>query len=107
MKSLYEQEKELFARHADVAGGKYISADKARQLLGKDAVRYALNVAKGDWRFTLYANMWGNGAEGTLIDVLTFDGFSKAFHYFWVVEVRKGIHNAYQTPDYLARPEFA
>ena len=51
MKSMYEQEKAIFARHANIAGGKYISVEKAVQLLGKDAVQYAINVVKG------YANM--------------------------------------------------
>lgn len=46
MKSIYEQEKEIFARHADIAEGKYISVKKAVELLGKDAVQYAVNAVK-------------------------------------------------------------
>lgn len=101
MKSLYEQEKELFARHAEIADGKYISVEKVRKLLGKDAVQYAVNAVKGYSNMEVYYNLHNN------TPVLTFDGFLKAFRYFRMVEIKKGLYNAYQTPDYLGRPEFA
>lgn len=101
MKSMYEQEKAIFARHANIAGGKYISVEKAVQLLGKDAVQYAINVVKG------YANMAACYNIHDDVEVLTVDGFLNAFSFFHMMEIKKGLYNAYQTPDYLGRPEFA
>ena len=100
MKSLYEQQKELFARHADVAGGKYISVETARNLLGKSAVQYAVNAVKGYSSCVAYRNIFGD------VEVLTFDGFSKAFDFFRMMEIKNGRYNAYQTPDYLVRRRF-
>lgn len=93
MKSMYEQKKEIFARHADIKDGKYISKEKAVQLLGKDAVRYAINAVKG------YSNMaaYRNFCDG--VEVLTFDGFLNAFSFFHMMEIKKGLYNAWQTPD--------
>lgn len=101
MKSMYEQEKAIFARHADIAGGKYISKEKAVQLLGKDAVQYAINAVKGYFNMAEYRNI----CDG--VEVLTFDGFLNAFSFFHMMEIKKGLYNAWQTPNYLDRPEFA
>lgn len=101
MKSMYEQEKEIFARHADIAGGKYISVGKATQLLGNDAVQYSVNAVKGYSNRAAYHNVYGD------VEVLTVDGFLKAFSFFHMMEIKKGLYNAWQTPDYLGRPEFA
>lgn len=100
MKSLYEQEKELFARYADVAGGVYISVEKARNLLGKNAVQYITNAVKGYPNMAAYRNVYGN------VEALTFKGFSKAFDFFRMMEIKNGRYNAWQTPDYLARRRF-
>lgn len=100
MKELYEQEKELFARHADVAGGAYISVGRARGLLGKSAVQYAVNAVRGCPVEAEYRNIYGD------VEVLTFKGFSKAFGFFRMMEIKKGMYNAWQTPDYLARRRF-
>lgn len=100
MKSLYEQQKELFARHADVAGGEYISVEKARGLLGKSAVLYAVNAVRGCPAEVEYRNIYGD------VEVLTFKGFSKASDFFRMMEIKKGWYNAWQTPDYLARRRF-
>lgn len=101
MKSLYEQEKILFARHADIENDRYISLEKARQLLGNDAVQYACNAVKGWRNMGMYYNVYGG------MSVLTFKGFCYAFQYFDIIEIKKGLHSAFETPDYLARPEFA
>lgn len=100
MKSLYQQEKELFARHADVADGKYISVEQVATLLGKDAVKYAINAVKGHYNAANFYNVF------EMSTVLTYDGFSYAFTYYRMMEVKEGKYNEYQTPDYLARPEF-
>lgn len=100
MKSLYEQQKELFDRHADVAGGKYISFGKVKNLLGKNAVLYVVNAVKGYPFFAKYINVYGH------VDVMTFEGFSKAFDFFRIMEIKDGKYNAWQTPDYLTRPGF-
>ena len=101
MKSMYEQEKEIFVRHADVARGEFISTEKATQLLGRGAVQYAVNAVKG------YSNMaaYRNFCDG--VEVLTLDGFSNAFSFFHMMEIKKGLYNAWETPNYLDRPEFA
>lgn len=101
MKSMYEQKKEIFARNADIAGGKYISVERSTQLLGKDAVRYAINAVKGYSNMAAYYNIYDG------VEVLTLDGFLNAFRFFHMMEIKKGLYNAYQTPDYLGRPEFA
>lgn len=101
MKLMYEQEKEIFTRHADIAGGKYISVGKAVQLLGKDAVQYAVNAVKGYPNRAAYHNVYSD------VEVLTVDGFLNAFSFFHMMEIKKGLYNAWQTPDYLGRPEFA
>lgn len=100
MKSIYEQEKELFSRHADIAEGKYISVKKAVELLGKDAVQYAVNAVKHYPGKARYYNIHDD------VKVLTVDGFSNAFSFFRMMEIKDGLYNAYQTPDYLGRPEF-
>lgn len=101
MKSMYEQKKEIFVRHADIKGGKYISKEKAVQLLGKDAVQYAINAVKE------YSNMaeYRNICDG--VEVLTLDGFLNAFKFFHMMEIKEGLYSAWQTPNYLDRPEFA
>lgn len=101
MKSMYEQEKEIFARHAGIAGGKYISVGKAAQLLGGDAVQYAANAVRGYSNMAAYYNIHGD------VEVLTEKGFLMAFSFLRMMEVKAGLYNAWQTPDYLARPEFA
>lgn len=101
MKSMYEQEKELFAHHADIAGGKYISVEKVKQLLGRDAAKYAVNAVKGYPNMAMYYNTHDG------VEVLTIDGFLMAFSFFHMMEIKKGLYNAWQTPDYLGRPEFA
>lgn len=101
MKSMYEQEKAIFNRHADIADGKYISKEKAVQLLGKDAVQYAINAVKGYGDMAAYYNIYDD------VPVLTLNGFLNAFSFFHMMEIKKGLYNAYQTPDYLGRPEFA
>lgn len=101
MKSLYEQKKELFARYADIADGKYISVERAEQLLGKDAVQYAINASDNVGHWGVHTNVWG------MTNVFTFNGFSEAFSFFRRMEIKEGYYNAYQTPDYLSRPEFA
>lgn len=101
MKSMYEQKKEIFARHADIAGGKYISVEKVAQILGEDAVQYVLNAVKGYSGMAEYYNIHDD------IEVLTFDGFLKAFKFFHIMEIKEGFYNAWQTPNYLDRPEFA
>lgn len=100
MKSLYQQQKEIFNRHADIADGKYISYEKVTQLLGKAALQYAINAVKGYYNIAEYRNVHGKTS------VLTFSGFSRAFDYFWTMEIKKGLHSAFEVPDYLARPEF-
>lgn len=100
MKSTYEQKKEIFARHADIAGGKYISAKKAALLLGDDAVQYVVNAVKGYANKAAHYNVYGD------TEVLTVDGFLNAFSFFRMMEIKKGLYNAYQIPDYLSRPEF-
>lgn len=100
MKSMYEQKKEIFARHASIAEGKYIAKEKAVQLLGKDAVQYAINSVKDYPNMAAYYNIHDD------VEVLTVNGFLNAFSYFHMMEIKKGLYNAYQTPDYLGRPEF-
>lgn len=100
MKSLYQQQKEIFARHADIADGKYISHEKVIQLLGKAALQYALNAVKGYYNRAVYWNIHGT------TPVLTFDGFLYAFDYLWFMEIKKRLHSAFEVPDYLTRPEF-
>ena len=102
MKSMNEQGKEIFARHANITGGKYISKEKAEQILGKDAVQYAINAVKGYGNMAAYYNIRHDDVE-----VLTINGFLNAFSFFYMMEIKKGLHNAYQTTDYLNRPEFA
>lgn len=100
MKSLYEQERVIFKRFADCNNGKYITAAKAEYLLGKDAVQYALNAADQishramDW--TIF------GSE----HVFTFNGFSRAFQFYRMMEIKDGLYNAYLTPDYTNRQLF-
>lgn len=101
MKSMYEQEKEIFKRHADIEDGKYISVEKVKQLLGKDAAKYAVNAVKGYYNMASHYNIYND------VPVLTIDGFLNAFKYFHMMEIKKGVYNAYQTPDYLGRVEFA
>ncbi len=101
MKSTYEQKKEIFARHAEIAGGRYISVEKTIQLLGEDAVQYAVNSVRGYSNMAAYYNIHGD------VEVLTFDGFLKAFKFFHIMEIKEGFYNAWQTPNYLDRPEFA
>lgn len=98
--SLHEQQKELFARHADVAEGKYISVETVKKLLGKDAVQYVLNAIKDYSGKVKYWNIYGD------VEVLTFDGFSMAFGFFRMMEIKEGKYNAWQTPDYLVRRRF-
>ena len=100
MKSLLEQKKELFARHAKIADGKYITYEKVVQLFGKAALQYAVNSVKGHYNEATYRNVWG------MTKVLTFEGFSYAFDYVRFMEIMEGLYNAFQTPDYLARPKF-
>lgn len=100
MKSMYEQKKAIFTRHANIAGGKYISKEKAVQLLGEDAVQYAINAVKGYGDVAVYYNIYDD------VSVLTFNGFLNAFSFFRMMEIKNGLYNAYQTPDYLGRPEF-
>ena len=100
MKSLYEQERRIFKRFADCNNGKYITAAKIEYLLGKDAVQYALNAAD---RISHRAMDW------TIFEsehVFTFSGFSKAFQFFRMTEIKDGLYNAYVTPDYIDRQLF-
>lgn len=97
MKSMYEQEKEIFARHADIAGGKYISAGKAVRLLGEDAVQYAANAVKGHPNAAAYCNTYGD------VEVLAVDGFLMAFRLFHMMEVKAGLYNAWETPDFFGQ----
>ena len=91
----------LFNRHAKIADGKYISVERVRQLLGRGAVQYAKNAVKGYRRFADYWNIYGT------VEVFTFEGFYLAFRYFSIMEVKNGKYNAWQSVDYLSRPEFA
>ena len=101
MKSMYEHEKEIFLNHADVVEGEYISMDKVIQLLGRDAARYVRNAVKRHPNMAVYRNFHND------VEVLTFEGFLMAFKFFYMMEIKKGLYNAWQTPDYLSRPEFA
>ena len=103
--TLLYQEEVLFSRHADIANGEYISVEKTRKLLGKAATAYAINFAKGHKNSVLFGNFYGLRGHET-IPVLTLRGFSKAFDYFYMSEIAKGKHNAYQEIDYLSRDEF-
>ena len=102
--TLYEQQKEIFARYADIAEGKYISAEIARELLGENAVKYVLNAIEGYFGKTKYWNIYGD-IYG-YVEVLTFEGFSMAFGFFRMMEIKRGKYNAWQTPDYLHRRRF-
>lgn len=98
--SLYEQEKIIFKRFADSNNGKYITAATVALLLGTDALQYATNAADQNKHPGKDKNIVG------LDDVFTFNGFSKAFDFFRMMEIKEGLYNAYETPNYLDRGSF-
>lgn len=98
--SLYEQEKIIFKRFADLGSGKYITAATTAAILGLDAVQYAANAADQKGHPAIDKNVVGSEA------VFTFNGFSKAFGFFRMMEIKDGLYNSYETPNYLDRGSF-
>ena len=100
MKSMFEQEKIIFKRFADCNNGENITVAKVAYLFGKDAAQYAMNAADQKNHRGVDQNVCG------LEDVFTFKGFSNAFHYFRMMEIKDGLYNAYETQDYINRQMF-